>query len=226
MYLLNKYTTWYNNIIQRARSRILKPPYEKHHVIPRSLGGNNLNENIVKLTAHEHFVCHLLLTKMVEGKNKEKMVYAAWSMANQENQNQQRHKITGRIYSILRQEYSKVKSVHTKLNNPMHDPEIRKRHQEAVNRRGKTKGNTGQKRSPMSNELKAILRQKTLEQMTTERREIIRQQQLNRTPEQKEKYAFAHSPRISCIFCKKTLRPGHFARYHGDKCKSDLSKLC
>lgn len=220
MYLHNKYTAWYNNIIQRAKGRILKPPYEKHHVVPKSLGGSNLKENMVRLTAHEHFVCHLLLTKMVEGQNREKMIYAAWSMANLENQNQQRYKITGKMYSILRQEYSKVKAVHTKLNNPMHDPEIRKRHQEAINRRGKTKGNSGQKRGPISEELRSVLRQKTLEQMTSERREKIRHQQLNRTPEQKEKYAFAHSPRISCIFCKKTLPPGHYARYHGDNCKS------
>ena len=94
MYLQNKYTRCYYNIIQRAKIRILKPPYERHHIIPRSLGGNNFKENIVKLTSHEHFVCHLLLTKMIEGKNKEKMVYAAWAMANQENQNQQRHKVT------------------------------------------------------------------------------------------------------------------------------------
>ncbi len=222
MYLHNKYTTCYNNIIQRARDRNLKRPYENHHIVPKSLGGNNLKENMVRLTAHEHFVCHLLLTKMVEGKSREKMVYAAWSMANQENKNQQRRKITGRIYSILRQEYSKIKSVHTKLNNPMHDPEIRQRHQEAINRRGKTKGNSGQKRGPISDELRSVLRQKTIESMTPERREQIRQQQLNRTDEQKEKYAFAHSLRISCIFCKKTCRPGHFARYHGSNCKLNM----
>jgi hypothetical protein len=220
MYLHNKYTTWYNNIIQRAKDRILKPPYEKHHIVPKSLGGNNLKENIVKLTAHEHFVCHLLLTKMVKGKSREKMVYAAWSMANLENQNQQRHKITGRIYSILRQEYRKVKSVHTKLNNPMHDLEIRLRHQEAIANRGKTLGNTGCKRGAMSEELKAILRQKTVDSMTSERREQIKQQQLNRTQEQKEKYAFAHSKRMSCIYCRCACNPGTFARYHGDNCKS------
>ena len=219
MYLHNKYTTWYNNIIQRAKDRILKPPYEKHHIVPKSLGGNNLKENIVKLTAHEHFVCHLLLTKMVEGKSREKMVYAAWSMANRENQNQQRHKITGRIYSILRQEYSKVKAVHTKLNNPMHDPGIRQRHQEAINRRGKTKGNSGQKRGPISEELRSVLRQKTIKQMTPKRREQIRQQQLNRTDEQKEKYAFVHSKRISCIYCRQLCNPGSFAHYHGSNCK-------
>jgi len=219
MYLQNKYTRCYYNIIQRAKIRILKSPYERHHIIPRSLGGNNFKENIVKLTAHEHFVCHLLLTKMIEGKYKEKMVYAAWAMANQENQNQQRHKVTGKIYSILRQEYCKVKSVHTKLNNPMHDPEIRLRHQEAIAKRGKTLGNTGCKRGPISEELRELLRQKTVSLMTTERREIIRQQQLNRTPEQKEKYAFAHSKRISCIYCCCVCAPGTFARYHGDNCK-------
>jgi hypothetical protein len=219
MYLQNKYTRCYYSIIQRAKIRILKIPYERHHIIPRSLGGNNFKENIVKLTAHEHFVCHLLLTKMIKGKNKEKMVYAAWAMANLENQNQQRHKVTGKIYSMLRQEYCKVKSVHTKLNNPMHDPEIRLRHQEAIAKRGKTLGNTGCKRDAMPEELKAILRQKTIDSMTSERREQIKQQQLNRTPEQKEKYAFAHSKRISCLYCRCVCAPGTFARYHGDNCK-------
>jgi 5-methylcytosine-specific restriction endonuclease McrA len=220
MYLQNKYTRWYYNIIQRAKNRILKPPYERHHIIPRSLGGNNFKENIVKLTAQEHFVCHLLLTKMIEGKNKEKMVYAAWAMANLENQNQQRHKVTGRIYSILKQEYCKVKSMHTKLNNPMHSPEIRLQHQEAIAKRGKTLGNTGYRRGPMSEELKVILRQKTINSMTSERREQIKQQQLNRTQEQKEKYAFAHSKRMSCIYCRYVCNPGTFARYHGNNCKS------
>ena len=137
---------------------------------------------------------------------KEKMIYAAWMMANQENQNQQRYKINARIYESLRQKYSRVKSAHTKTHNPMNDPEVRTRHQEAIDRHGKTSGNTGHKRGPISNELKEILRQKTIDSMTPERRESIRQQQLNRTPEQKEKYSIAHSPKISCIFCKKLFR--------------------
>ena len=46
---------------------------EKHHIIPKSMGGNNSNENIAILTAREHFVCHLLLTKMTTGNNNYKM---------------------------------------------------------------------------------------------------------------------------------------------------------
>lgn len=219
MYLHNKYTTWYNNIIQRAKNRSLIGYKERHHIIPKSLGGSNLKENLVDLTAREHFICHWLLTKMVCSPHKEKMIYAAWTMANLENQTQRRYKITGKIYQSLKQEYCKVKSVQTRINNPMSDPEIRKRHQEAIDRRGKTSGNTGYKRGPMSKELKEVLRQKTINSMTPERREYIRQQQLNRTPEQKEMYAFAHSKRISCIKCHTACAPGTFARWHGDNCK-------
>jgi hypothetical protein len=220
LFIDNKYTTWYNNIIAKATNRKLVSYCEKHHIIPKSLGGNDLKENLVDLTAREHFVCHWLLTKMVCSPHKEKMIYAVWMMANQENQHQQRYKITGRIYESLRQKYSRVKSVHTKTHNPMSDPEIRKRHQEAIDRRGKTSGNTGYKRSPINDELKEILRQKTIESMTLERREAIRQQQLNRTPEQQENYAFAHSNRMSCIHCRKLCNPGTLAKWHGNNCKT------
>ena len=37
--------------------------YEKHHIIPRSLGGSDDNENLIKLTAREHYFTHLLLAK-------------------------------------------------------------------------------------------------------------------------------------------------------------------
>ena len=66
-------------IIDRAKSRTLlaNEYYEKHHIIPKSLGGTNEKENLVSLTAREHFICHLLLLKITEGKNYYKMVNAA-----------------------------------------------------------------------------------------------------------------------------------------------------
>jgi len=82
MYLQNKYTVWYYNIINHAKSRILSPDVytEKHHIIPRSMGGDNSADNLVKLTAREHFVCHLLLTKMTDGIYKRKMFFALQMM--------------------------------------------------------------------------------------------------------------------------------------------------
>lgn len=68
IYLHNKYTTIYFNIINKAKSRTVISEYsEKHHIIPRCLGGTNDKSNLVKLTAREHFICHWLLTKMVTG---------------------------------------------------------------------------------------------------------------------------------------------------------------
>lgn len=79
MYLDNKYTTWYFNIINKSKTRILDGYFEIHHILPKCLGGKNNSENLVKLTAREHFICHLLLTKMTTGANKAKMVHAASS---------------------------------------------------------------------------------------------------------------------------------------------------
>lgn len=82
MYLDNKYTKWYNNIIYKCKNRLNPNFYtEKHHIIPQSLGGPNTNDNIVNLTPKEHYIVHHLLTKMVEGLNKQKMVYAYWRMS-------------------------------------------------------------------------------------------------------------------------------------------------
>jgi hypothetical protein len=116
MYLNNKYTKIYNSIIERAKNRELYSYFEKHHIVPQSLGGTNNEENIVKLTAREHFICHLLLTKMLVGPSKSKMYQAAWMMASSTSKNQQRHKVNNRTYETLRVEMSNIKKSMTTWN--------------------------------------------------------------------------------------------------------------
>lgn len=84
MFSDSKYTRWYFSIIDRTRleSRDKSSAYyECHHIIPRSMGGTNSLKNRVLLTAREHFICHLLLTKMTTGLSKRKMVLAARMMS-------------------------------------------------------------------------------------------------------------------------------------------------
>jgi hypothetical protein len=38
--------------------------YEKHHILPRCMGGSNVKSNMILLTPEEHFVAHLLLAKI------------------------------------------------------------------------------------------------------------------------------------------------------------------
>jgi len=121
MYLQNKYTRWYYNIIQRAQTREISGYIERHHIIPKSLGGSNSKDNLVNLTAREHFVCHWLLTKMVGGHFRYKMWNAFSAMLYWHNDLQQREKVTAQKYAIIKAQISKVRA--TKFagaNNPMY----------------------------------------------------------------------------------------------------------
>lgn len=58
------YTTHYTYLIERARKRDLVGYCERHHIMPRCMGGSDEPQNIVRLTAEEHYVAHQLLVKM------------------------------------------------------------------------------------------------------------------------------------------------------------------
>ncbi len=70
IFINNKYTAIYYKIVRRAAVRILpKELYkERHHIIPKSLGGNNTGENLVSLTGREHLICHIMYSLSNRGK--------------------------------------------------------------------------------------------------------------------------------------------------------------
>lgn len=82
MFISNKYTRIYFQIIYKRKIKEVisldnQLYFENHHIIPRSLNGDNGKNNLVRLTAREHFICHYLLTKMVLKKDYLlKMLYA------------------------------------------------------------------------------------------------------------------------------------------------------
>lgn len=76
----NKYQTWYNSLVERARNRAIEGYVERHHIIPKSLGGTDEPSNIVALTAREHLIAHMLLPRFVEQPGK--MWCTLWTMMN------------------------------------------------------------------------------------------------------------------------------------------------
>ena len=111
MFVQNKYYTWYSKIIEKAQlleRKKLKPTdknyvyLENHHIKPASLFPelSRDKDNLVLLTAKEHFVCHLLLCKFTESHSKYKMINALIRMAYSESDEQKRYK--SRSYSIVR----------------------------------------------------------------------------------------------------------------------------
>ena len=109
---INKYSKWYYSIIANAQSRNLLPEIqvEKHHILPKSLGGSNSPSNLVKLTLREHFICHILLTKMTIEKDRTKMVYALWKMCHSTKSKLTAFKITSRKYNSIKSLMSKIRT--------------------------------------------------------------------------------------------------------------------
>jgi len=119
MFLSNKYTKLYYNIINNAKSngRIKRRSthkqyvyYELHHIIPKSLNGGDDDDNLVLLTAREHFLCHYLLCKMLPKNSQEwhKLVRAFTFMYS--SSAKQNRYINSRLYESARQNIGKIMS--------------------------------------------------------------------------------------------------------------------
>ena len=108
----NKFSKYYFNIISNAKARILNPAVkiEKHHILPKSLGGTNEASNLVSLTLREHFICHKLLIRMTEGKERTKMVYALWKMCHSTKEKIDAFKLTSRTYDSVKSLMSKSRT--------------------------------------------------------------------------------------------------------------------
>lgn len=72
------YKKHYNLLIDRARNRQFDGYKEKHHIIPKCIGGTDVKENLVYLTPEEHYLAHQLLVKMYP--ENDALVYAANKM--------------------------------------------------------------------------------------------------------------------------------------------------
>lgn len=76
---------------------------ESHHIIPRSIGGTDDSENLVFLTAKEHFVAHLLLAKIHRGTPAGvKMSRAIVMMMGMHK----KMHVTSRLYAVLKEDHA------------------------------------------------------------------------------------------------------------------------
>jgi hypothetical protein len=100
------YKKIYDNLIKYRQQNILSDGYiERHHIVPRSLGGSDEETNIVALTGREHYVAHLLLARY----NKcSQTIYALCMMQIKNITNEGRPLIkSGRMYEWARKEFAK-----------------------------------------------------------------------------------------------------------------------
>lgn len=76
------YLWHYNQLMETRKDRILDKNsyYEKHHIVPKCMGGSDDTENLIILTAREHFIAHWLLHRIHP--HNHKLSYAFYLMAS------------------------------------------------------------------------------------------------------------------------------------------------
>ena len=105
------YKKIYFSIIENRKLNPLLGYTEEHHILPRCLGGDDTANNLVRLSPREHYICHLLLTKMYPiGPSHYKMVKAICMMSLKSGC-MDRIVMSNRTYEKLRISYSKAMSL-------------------------------------------------------------------------------------------------------------------
>lgn len=74
------YSEFINNIIETRGRTMDVDEKERHHVLPKCLGGSNDPNNLIDLTLEEHFIAHKLLTE--ENPESKPLAYAFRRMSN------------------------------------------------------------------------------------------------------------------------------------------------
>lgn len=102
------YQLIYQNLIHKAQSRNkLENTYlEYHHIVPISMGGENIDSNIVALTGKEHFIAHHLLWKIYRNREMTKAFMLMCST-----------KRGGIKYKICASEYQRLKEDNKKFRS-------------------------------------------------------------------------------------------------------------
>ena len=101
------YSKIYSKIVNRAKNRKLTCYTEKHHILPKCMGGSDETENIAVLTAKEHFLCHMLLCEIHP--KEYKLKHALFLMAiGKQKVKEKTYVIGSRVYERLRNEYSQM----------------------------------------------------------------------------------------------------------------------
>ena len=103
------YQDFIQNILDtRGRFACGNEYHERHHIIPKCIGGTNEEENLIDLSAREHFIAHKLLAQ--ENPDNNSLVFAWTCMAFPSNRVQERYELSPEEYEEAKKAISKAMS--------------------------------------------------------------------------------------------------------------------
>ena len=105
------YKAHYDKLIARGQRTLIHGYRERHHIVPKCLGGDDSEDNLVYLTAEEHYIAHQLLVKIYP--SNQELIYAANMMCVKDG-NQQRN---NKEYGWLKQRRSELMKIKMQGNS-------------------------------------------------------------------------------------------------------------
>lgn len=246
MFIDNKYTKAYFKIIVNAknakRKKLNGVYYESHHIIPRCMSGTNKKENLVLLTAKENFICHKLLLKMVHTNTDSYFKLLNAFCAFLRKSKHQERNLKSHQYQFLREKFSL--SVKRSWEDPIKRNERILKISETKKRKYETKEtivwNKNKTNIYTKETIEKMKKPKTLEHRENSSKALKKYHKENNHPllgkvgELSPNYGRKNTEstikkmsesrylikKLTCEHCQKTMDPGNYGRYHGDKCKS------
>ena len=128
----NTYEEFIQNILKtRGRFECVDEYHERHHIVPKCMGGTDEEDNLIDLFAREHFMAHKLLA--LENRDNDKLVYAWWCMAFMKSHNHLRQELTQDEYEEVKVAISEtMKGEGHPFYGKHHTDETRKKISEAL----------------------------------------------------------------------------------------------
>lgn len=222
------YKKIYNELIEKAKQRKIVEGYsELHHIKPVCMGGDNSNNNLVRLTAREHFIAHALLYKIYKNS---KLSYAWFSMLRSDPN--QRREFSSRQYDLVKRCHSKeLKKAMAAEGNPFYG----KKHSEETKKKI-SKANSGRKKpqpeidnwvKKVASKSKSIEHRKKIgrpglvavrNKKTGECLRIPKEEYITYDKNLWE-YTTTKQKRERCFICGIETNTGNIKRWHNENCK-------
>lgn len=237
------YIKMYNKLIQNAKEhveerRLLNKQsvyFEGHHIIPKCLNGAgsskdwkranyNINEsNIVPLTAKEHYIAHLLLTKIYP--DNQKIFFAFYALVHwgkYTGSTKRNFRISARQYQSIKESRNKFQQPQYRKINYSHSEETKQKLSESK------KGNTWNKGRIVSDSTRELISKANsgkvrnesfkLKVSNTHKGKVLSEETKQKISKNGTGRRYTQT-KVVCPYCNREGGKANMTRHHFDNCK-------
>lgn len=212
-----KYYTKYNQIVKHYKDLDLQKSgelyTESHHIIPKSMGGDNSKENLVRVPARVHFLLHWMLYR----------IYRTSSLANAWNsmrRDKHGNRYKSKSFDYIKTAICLFQKGQTPWNKGI-SPTAESRLKMSMSHIGQVSPNKGK---ILSDKTKAKIAMSGKDRITSEDTKqklslSLRGKKLSNEHKEKISQNIKSTPEITCPYCSKTGNHASMHRWHFDNCR-------